>query len=754
MTSRRKTRVTRAGIFGLIIALLGSLTAPTPLGQRAESEWGLNWLFLLRGPRQPPDNLVVVTIDRESSDRLGLPNLPRKWPRTMHARLLENLSRQRVALVLFDIIFEEPSQAEHDQQFGAAIRKAGNVVLFERLQRELISLDGSAGGGNAQAMIETRVPPISPLENAALALAPFPLPKIPAKINQSWLFKPEVGDVPTLPVVALQIYALSVYDDLIELIREDTPEVIDEMPAKVRLVRENGSIQSTVAKLRRIFQGDSELADRLTERLRSTGLSGDSKKVSLLRALIDTYGGDHSRYINFYGPPRTIETIPYHRILEMDSDTTSPRHGRLFGKAVFVGFSEQLQPEQKDGFYTVYSQDTGLDISGVEIAATTFGNLLERRFVQRLATGKELAVVGLWGFILGFMLRLLPGQVIIPAVLGAGFLYLLAAHHLFGLHTLWLPLAVPLLWQAPFAALGALLWKYLETHREGRNIREAFDYHLPAEVVDRLSQGVNSLQSVSDQMYGICLATDAGQYTALSERLSPAELRDLMNRYYNIVFTPVRAAGGIVSDVKGDAMLAIWTTPKPESLMRRQACDVALAIIEAVDAFCRQPEGPALPTRIGLHCGDLVLGHVGAVDHYEYRAVGDSVNVSTRLESLNKQLGTRILLSRDMVENLDGYLTRELGSFLLMGKSQPMTVYELIGQQEQASLQLQRVHRLFADGLSAFRAQRWEQATLLFQRATELDQNDGPSRFYIHLAGRYQNQPPRNWDGVVRLQAK
>jgi len=255
-------------------------------------------------------------------------------------------------------------------------------------------------------------------------------------------------------------------------------------------------------------------------------------------------------------------------------------------------------------------------------------------------------------------------------------------------------------------------------------------------------------------MYGICLATDAGQYTALSESLRPAELRDLMNRYYEIVFTPVRSAGGIVSDVVGDAMLALWTSPTPEPRLRKQACDVALAIIEAVNASCLQPEGPSLPTRIGLHCGDLVLGHVGAVDHYEYRAVGDTVNMSTRLEGLNKQLGTRILLSGDMVEDLDGYHTRELGSFLVMGKSQPITVYELIGQGESATVQVQRAHTLFAEGLSAIRAESWEQARLLFQRAIELDPDDGPARFYIGLAERYRIQPPPEWNGVVRLDTK
>jgi len=92
----------------------------------------------MRGPLPAPENIVIVTIDRESSDRLELPNLPRKWPRGLHTRLVKKLAQQQAALVLFDMIFEETSDPDQDRQFGAAIRDAKNVVLFERLQRETI----------------------------------------------------------------------------------------------------------------------------------------------------------------------------------------------------------------------------------------------------------------------------------------------------------------------------------------------------------------------------------------------------------------------------------------------------------------------------------------------------------------------------------------------------------------------------------------------------------------------------------------
>ena len=114
--------------------------------------------------------------------------------------------------------------------------------------------------------------------------------------------------------------------------------------------------------------------------------------------------------------------------------------------------------------------------------------------------------------------------------------------------------------------------------------------------------------------------------------MEPAELGALMNRYYGVLFEPVKRHGGLVQDVVGDSMLAIWATTEPDASLRSRACLAALDIASAVDRFNATSGRFALPTRIGLHSGRLLLGSVGAIDHYEYRAVGDIVNTATRLE--------------------------------------------------------------------------------------------------------------------------
>jgi adenylate cyclase len=144
------------------------------------------------------------------------------------------------------------------------------------------------------------------------------------------------------------------------------------------------------------------------------------------------------------------------------------------------------------------------------------------------------------------------------------------------------------------------------------------------------------------------------------------------------------------------------------------------------------------------------------MDHYEYRAVGDIVNTATRLEGLNKHLGTRILVSADVLEGLPGLLSRELGAFLLMGKSRPVTVHELIAREGATTAEDRERCAMFATALAAYRSGAWDQATRIWQDlARAYGGDDGPSRFYLRWCESHAGQRPgADWDGVVRMDQK
>ena len=320
---------------------------------------------------------------------------------------------------------------------------------------------------------------------------------------------------------------------------------------------------------------------------------------------------------------------------------------------------------------------------------------------------------------------------------------------------LWYPLVVPLFFQSPLAMLGAFLWTFIEENKERRNIGKALGYYLPNDLVDKLAKNISAFNLPRQLVYGICLWTDAEQYTALSEQMNPQELADFMNRYFQILFDPVKKHGGVISNVVGDSVLAVWVAPQPNAELRKQACSAALDITDAIIRFSQSADLPLLPTRIGIHSGHILLGNVGAIDHYEYRPIGDIVNTATRIEGINKFLKTRILASSEVVYQVEGIITREIGSFMPVGKSTALNLHELIGRFNDVTPAQIDGCAIFASALKSFRARLWQEATEKFLESIKCFSRDGVSDFYLDLCRLYQQNPPGDsWDGVIHLERK
>jgi adenylate cyclase len=754
------SRFSKAVTVGVLTGILGLVASLIPVGLHLEESVGLDLLFRMRGAREVPPDVIIVSMDKVSADNLNLSADPKKWPRSLHARLIRNLVKEGPAVIAFDIIFDEPSSAEHDELFAEAISNAGNVVLCECIKKETVSLTDGKRAFTGDLSIESLVPPIPPLARSALATAPFPLPRVPIRVSQYWTFKTGAGGVPTLPVVAFQVFALGAYDEFMRLYEKASPSDVKTLPHDIDAIIANKTAKELTLRLRDIFNKGPSVAERMLEELENPSTSiVDAKKNQICKSLIRMYQSPNSHYLNFYGPPGTITTVPYYRTLLSHEESIGDRkQGDLHGKAVFVGLSERLRPEQKDGFYTVFSQPSGLDISGVEIAATAFANLLEDMPVRPPSLLTYLAAIFFWGVMVGIVCRVLPSVIAAMSVIVMSALYLLAAQYQFKHTGIWYPLVLPLFFQAPLAFFGSVLWRSLDTYKERENIRKTFGYFLPDNVVDELAKNMADVRSSSQMVYGTCLYTDAEGYTTLSETMDPKKLGSFMNRYYEAIFEPVRQHGGIVSDVKGDSMLAIWAAAHPDAAIRNQACNAALDIASAVHRFNRINRASntvQLPTRIALHSGHMLLGPIGGIHHYEYRALGDIVNTAERMERLSKKLSTPILVSKEVLYQLGGFLARELGKFLLVGKAKPIEVYELICPIDECNDQQRSLCAAFSQALSAYRRQSWDEAIQIFHHYIKVSGEDKPSISYLELCEKYRENPPGEvWDGLVYLNGR
>jgi len=466
------SRLAKAIVLGIITAVTGMTVGLAPFSLDVEENIGLNILFTLRGARKAPAEVVVVGIDKESADVLNLPGDSRKWPRSFHARLVDNLISAGAAVIAFDITFEEPGLAGEDRVFADAVRKARNVVLSSVLKGETVSLTGRESLSTDDVTIVKMVPPAPPLEESAAALAPFPLPKVPVKVSQYWTFKTAAGDTPTMPVVAFNFFVLQNYRDFLYLLEVFTSSGGYKLSLERDDISENRGVETVIRKTREFFINEPRSAERMLRELDNTAAAAP-KKMRLLTSLITMYQGTDSRYLNFYGPPRTITTIPYYQILQLDDEAHKQRKIDLKGKAVFVGSSEYLQAAQKDGYYTVFSQPDGLDISGVEIMATAFANLIEDAPVRPVGFYAHVAILFLWGLAIGIVCRQVPPALAAASVIGMCILYLAVARYAFTTTGMWVPVVLPLFFQTAVGFFGSVLWKYMDSNKERENIRKA-----------------------------------------------------------------------------------------------------------------------------------------------------------------------------------------------------------------------------------------------------------------------------------------
>lgn len=227
------------------------------------------------------------------------------------------------------------------------------------------------------------------------------------------------------------------------------------------------------------------------------------------------------------------------------------------------------------------------------------------------------------------------------------------------------------------ARIGACLEKKRlrdEVKQQLDFIRDILGKYVSTSIADAMVKGQGKLQPTKS--LATVLFTDIQAFTTIVERLSPERCVEMLNEYFPTVIAPISERGGVVTQFQGDAMLVTFNMPLADPLHADKALQAAAEIQELLRG--REFAGVPLPTRIGINSGEVVAGNVGSGDRYHYTIHGDAVNIAARLEQLNKELGTRILISANTVALLsDRSQVKMLGETRIRGKSTPMEIYTL-----------------------------------------------------------------------------
>lgn len=737
---------------GLVTGLLGAALALTSVGNTFEQNVGLDWLFHVRGTVKPPPNVALVAINRAAAERLGLPALPRYWPRTIHATLIHKLVKLGASTIIFDVDFRRRRNPANDRVLARAIKSAHRVVLFEHLSGRLEPIYDISGQKTGTVWTASLVPPTRVLADAAQGLAPWPLPKVAVNVFQFWAFKHSVGDIATMPMVALQVHALSMnlYGLWRRMLERAGARGVNTLPKSRAAIRDAADLSNMMVTLRRDFIHEPGLAPRVRRELQRIH-DIDPLQRQVLTGLIAAYAGAGDRYINFYGPPGTIPNIPYSTVIQGKTPGGRTAHLNLKGKVVFVGYSDLYNPAQPDRFYTVFSQDDGVDLSGSEIAATAYSNLLTDRTLVQCDTLETAAILLAFGLLLGSGIYLLTAWIAVPLALLATVLYVIGAQYAFDLAYVWLPLATPVLIQLPLALFIGLMAQYFLERGRQKRYSKAVSYYLPEHVARELTDKELDPSALNRVVYGLCFATDMSGFTSISQSLDPSELAEFMNSYFDALAAALKRHNVDVTEFHADTIMCAWTSEGPETLNRRDAPLAALATLEAVEVFNAQRKGVNLNARVGMDEGRFYLGHTGGGGRMGYSILGDCANTAARLESLNKHLKTHILASGAVVSGADHLLLRPVGQYVLVGKSAPLPVFEVLAATDHATPAQRVLCERFAEAFEAFRSGQWARAIERFEAILGDFPNDGPTLFHLGRCRGYLAESAAVEDPTVVL---
>lgn len=303
--------------------------------------------------------------------------------------------------------------------------------------------------------------------------------------------------------------------------------------------------------------------------------------------------------------------------------------------------------------------------------------------------------------------------------------------------------------------------KFMVAEQEKGFLRNAFSRYLSDAVIKQIVADPGKLQLGGQQKYMTAMFTDIKGFSTISEKMTPTELVALLNRYLTGMSDLVLEAGGTIDKYEGDAIIAFFGAPLDLPDHAKRACLTAVRMkrkeAELNAQFMAEGIAPnPLMTRIGLNSGDMVVGNMGTTKKMDYTIIGDSVNLAARLEGVNKQYGTWVCVSEDTVKDCgDIIVFRKLDRIRVVGKSQPIRIYDAIEEPDHLSPEQVKMLDEFHLGLEFFETREWTKALEKFKAGLELVPGDGPCQRYINKCLEYQKTPPpEKWDGIFTLDMK
>ena len=459
-------------------------------------------------------------------------------------------------------------------------------------------------------------------------------------------------------------------------------------------------------------------------------------------------------WINYYAPDLDLPSVSFYKaIADQDRDVTP---GYFSNKVVFVGAKLQthLASERKDEYSSPFSYlPENKWMCGVAVHATAFLNIIRGDYLRVFPYWFNRIMFAVFGILLGGGLVLC--RPIWATAIGLFFIapIYLADYYAFTHHYFWFPWVLIVAIQIPVAIVWSVVYNAVILHVEKKLAQQTLGLYLSERLVKKFAANrVLTKRGATKQLLTI-LFTDIASFTTISERMDPNELERLMNAYFqSAVQNCIFPTDGTVVKYIGDAIFAFWNAPDLQADHAYRGCDTALRFVALPP---QQVNGKNLITRLGLHTGEANVGNFGSDQRFDYTALGENINLASRMEGLNKYLGTRVLITGDTQKEVQGrVVTRYLGLFRLKGFEKAVEVYELMAFAEKEA-ESRPLRESFEAALDKFTKRDFVGAEEAFKRVQEISPDDGPAEFYLEQIQELRaTELPADWKGEITLKDK
>ncbi len=699
----------------------------------------LDYRVKIKGKEKPVEDVIIVAIDEKSIKELG------RWPwsRDIIAQGIEKLIKMGAKTVGLDIVFSEREEFKQKEKF---------IEFLEQMEDEELKK-------NLSVVIRN----INPDKNLVETFRRYRENIVAGYFV--FMKEEEIGDV------KIKWSDRYIKNSFVNVIINSTPSV---EPVLKRAIAVENNIQDIEMATKHFgfFNAISD-KDGIYRRALLLIRIGDtiypSLPLEMLRVYTDsniivyaTDGfitkikiGNYSIYpdekgtipLAFLGPGKTF---PHYSFSDIIKERISPE--KIKGKMVLIGATAI-------GIYDLRPTPMDERFPGVEVHATVIDNILKSRPLKRYDWMWIFEMLGIWlmFFIMGTVF-LKTGP--FPAILTSAGIILFFnafAFYLFLKKRIWVILLYP-----NISLLGLTLimsfYKYLSEEKMKKMIKNAFSKYLSDKLVEIIVRNPEKLKLGGEKKEITVLFSDIRGFTSISEKLPPEEIANLLHEYLTPMSEVILENDGLLDKYIGDAIMALFGTPVWMETHAIKACETALSMIKKLDELNKKWEktkGLKLKIGIGINTGECVVGNMGSDILFDYTAVGDTVNLASRLEGTTKFYGVGIVVSEFTVSKTGKqFLFRKLDLVRVKGKEKPVKIYELVGRNNEVDGKMKNFISLFHQALVNYIEGKWEIAIDGFRNCLEIFPEDKPSKLYLERCLKLKEMKIERWEGIYEMEVK